>query len=172
MDNRFDQEAHRLAELLDDLVRLAGLSYRAIEARAGISYNTLWRVLRGVTKIQLSHFLLILDALEIHPADFMEIAFPVRKLHQPDPKALQRLRALAVAPGTRPAKTLEELTSRLEAALGKRSAAEGEADGQEGAVSANAAPGEAEVARRARRSPSGVRRPGRPRKKAPPVTLP
>ena len=156
MEDRYEEQARRLAELLDDLVRLAGLSYRSIEEQAGISYNTLWRVLRGVTRIQLSHLLLILDALEIHPADFMEIAFPVRKLHQPDPKALQRLRALAVPAGTRPARTLEEITSRLEAALGKRAELD-EAEEADNTASAHLV----------RSASAGFRRPGRPRKRLP-----
>jgi transcriptional regulator with XRE-family HTH domain len=169
MEDRYEQQARRLAELLDDLVRLAGLSYRTIEEQAGISYNTLWRVLRGVTRIQLSHVLLLLDALEIHPADFMEIAFPVRKLHKPDPKALQRLRALAVPPGTRPAKTLEEITSRLEAALGKRAGLDEGDDLDEDEDGSIVGTGESETSRRPRSGPSGLRRPGRPRKKAPRV---
>lgn len=79
MRQKYEAEARRLSEQVQGLIQLSGHSYRDLEAAAGIEHNTLSRVLRGASRMQLWHLLFICDQLGITPAELFTKAHAGKK---------------------------------------------------------------------------------------------
>ena len=78
-DSRIDSEVRRLAELLDRVVRLSKRSRRSLESDLGLGSSGLSKVLNGTVRLQFSHVLSILEAIQVDPYDFFRSAYPERR---------------------------------------------------------------------------------------------
>ena len=78
-DGRIDSEVRRLAELLDRVVRLSKRSRRSLESDLGLGSSGLSKVLNGTVRLQFSHVLSILEAIQVDPYDFFRSAYPERR---------------------------------------------------------------------------------------------
>ena len=76
MSHLHDEEARRIAELLDRLVRLSGRSRRSIERDLGLGSSGLSKILGGTVRLQLGHVLMIVEALGVQPWEFFRWAYP------------------------------------------------------------------------------------------------
>jgi transcriptional regulator with XRE-family HTH domain len=86
------EDARRLAEILSVLIRVSGRSRRSIEEEMGLGSSGLSKILGGTVRLQVTHVLDILQALEVDPGDFFRMAFPRRRLRQSP--ILEKARAL------------------------------------------------------------------------------
>lgn len=73
-----ETESRRIAQLLYSLVKISGRSMRSIEQELGLGSSSLLKVLNGRIQLQFGHILKILDALEITPAQFFQVAYSER----------------------------------------------------------------------------------------------
>ena len=78
-NSRIDSEVRRLAELLDRVVRLSKRSRRSLESDLGLGSSGLSKVLNGTVRLQFSHVLSILEAIQVDPYDFFRSAYPERR---------------------------------------------------------------------------------------------
>jgi hypothetical protein len=92
LDSRIDSETRRLADLLDQVVRLSKRSRRSLEADLGLGSSGLSKILKGTIRLQVSHVLAILEALQVDPYDFYRVAYGRRRLEKSP--LIERLRAL------------------------------------------------------------------------------
>jgi transcriptional regulator with XRE-family HTH domain len=76
MADRFDDEVHRLAEVLATVVRVAGRTRQSLEEQIGLSSGYLSKILGGTVDLRARHILTILDAVGMEPAEFFRLAFP------------------------------------------------------------------------------------------------
>jgi transcriptional regulator with XRE-family HTH domain len=76
MSDRFDQETLRLGLLLRSLAKTRERSIRSLEQKMGVSDGIFYKVLNGKITMQMRHLLMIVDALEMTPAEFFEVAYP------------------------------------------------------------------------------------------------
>jgi transcriptional regulator with XRE-family HTH domain len=74
-----DEKTARVAEVLSAAVRIAGRSRLSMEHQMGLSSGYLSKILGGTVELRLRHVSMILDALEVDPADFFRVAFPRRQ---------------------------------------------------------------------------------------------
>src|SRR4051812_31760858 len=74
-----DEKTVRVAEVLSATVRIAGRSRLSMEQQMGLSSGYLSKILGGTVELRLRHVSMILDALEVDPADFYRVAFPRRQ---------------------------------------------------------------------------------------------
>jgi transcriptional regulator with XRE-family HTH domain len=74
-----DEKTLRVAEVLSAAVRVAGRSRLSMERQMGLSSGYLSKILGGTVELRLRHVSMILDALEVDPADFFRVAFPRRQ---------------------------------------------------------------------------------------------
>lgn len=79
-DSRVESDVRRLAELLEQVVRLSKRSRRSLESELGLGSSGLSKVLRGTVRLQISHVLSILEVLEVDPYDFFRAAYSRRRL--------------------------------------------------------------------------------------------
>lgn len=86
------EDTRRLAEILSVLIRVSGRSRRSIEEEMGLGSSGLSKILGGTVRLQVTHVLDILQALEVDPGDFFRMAFPRRRLRQSP--ILEKARAL------------------------------------------------------------------------------
>lgn len=91
-DALIDAEVRRLAELLDRVVRLSKRSRRSLEADLGLGSSGLSKILNGTIRLQVSHVLSVLEALEVDPYDFFRVAYGKRRLGKSP--VIEQLRAL------------------------------------------------------------------------------
>ena len=94
-----DSEVRRLADLLDHVVRLSKRSRRSLEADLGLGSSGLSKILKGTIRLQVSHVLSVLEALQVDPYDFFRVAYGRRRLEKSP--LIEQLRAL-VEPEERP----------------------------------------------------------------------
>ncbi|MFL6198632.1 MAG: hypothetical protein ACJ76J_05625 [Thermoanaerobaculia bacterium] len=92
IDSNIDSETRRLAELLDRVVRLSKRSRRSLEADLGLGSSGLSKILKGTIRLQVSHVLSVLEALQVDPYDFFRVAYGRRRLEQSP--IIAQLRAL------------------------------------------------------------------------------
>ena len=86
------EDTRRLAEILSVLIRVSGRSRRSIEEEMGLGSSGLSKILGGTVRLQVTHVLDILKALQVDPGDFFRMAFPRRRLRQSP--ILEKARAL------------------------------------------------------------------------------
>ncbi len=107
-----DHELH-LAFLLKHVIRVSGLSARAIERQLGLSGGYISRLTSGRLELKASHLFDILDALGLTPNEFFSIAFPLR----PGVRSPLMIRLQALSPATEtaqaPPETLDESDRKL-----------------------------------------------------------
>jgi hypothetical protein len=118
MRQQYENEVRRLAELAQGLIQLSGHSYRDLEAAAGIEHNTLTRVLRGASRMQLWHLLFICDQLGITPAEFFVKAAPGKRWPGRS-RLMKKVEALLGEPGAPPVEVSDEFVAQVHAALTK-----------------------------------------------------
>jgi transcriptional regulator with XRE-family HTH domain len=92
LDSGIDAETRRLADLLDHVVRLSKRSRRSLEADLGLGSSGLSKILKGTIRLQVSHVLSLLEALQVDPYDFFRVAYG-RRLLAKSP-LIEQLRAL------------------------------------------------------------------------------
>ena len=85
-----DWKALRVAEVLSATVRVAGRSRLSLEQQMGLSSGYLSKILGGTVELRMRHVFMILDAIEVDPADFFRVAFP-RRLHPAASRTARRL---------------------------------------------------------------------------------
>ena len=78
VEDRVDPEVRRVAELLSMVVRMSGRSRRSIEEELGLGSSGLSKILNGTVRLQMSHILSILQAVEVDPGEFFQVAYPRR----------------------------------------------------------------------------------------------
>lgn len=78
-EDRVEPEVRRLADLLAMVVRVSGRSRRSIEAELGLGSSGLSKILNGTVRLQMSHILSILEAVEVDPNEFFQVAYPRRR---------------------------------------------------------------------------------------------
>jgi hypothetical protein len=72
-------ESRRLADLLLRLIRLSGRSVRSIEQELRVGSSGVGKVLKGTIRLQVSHIVMICNALKITPAQFFQLAYRQRE---------------------------------------------------------------------------------------------
>lgn len=75
-----ESEVRRLSELLEALVRLSKRSRRSLEEELSLGSSGLSKILRGTVRLQVSHVLILLEALQVDPYDFFRVAYGRRRL--------------------------------------------------------------------------------------------
>ncbi len=89
-------EIARLSELLKAVIKMSEVPTAEIERRIGQSPGYIWRLLSGSFELKLRRVLEILQAVELRPAEFFNLAYPPesaapsptgRKLQVFNPKA-------------------------------------------------------------------------------------
>jgi transcriptional regulator with XRE-family HTH domain len=111
LDSRIDSETRRLADLLDQVVRLSKRSRRSLEADLGLGSSGLSKILKGTIRFQVSHVLSVLEALQVDPYDFFRVAYGRRRLAKSP--LIEQLRALV-----EPEREKEEAAKREERPAG------------------------------------------------------
>ena len=112
----------RVLDTLKTALRLLGVTNREVESRLEMSHGYLSRILAGAIELRVEHVLAIVEVIGIDPAEFFDLAFPVRP-EPPTPRAAalhHLLRTFEVAPPPpAPAKSLpeRELVDLLKRAL-------------------------------------------------------
>lgn len=76
MEDRYQQEALRLAGMLKTLAKTKRRSIRSLEQQMGVGTSIFHKVLKGEVTLQVRHLLMIADALEIDWAEFFHLAYP------------------------------------------------------------------------------------------------
>ena len=71
-----ESQARRVARLLGMVVEQSGRSRRSIEAELGLGSSGLSKILNGKVRLQMSHVLSILQAVEVDPGEFFQVAYP------------------------------------------------------------------------------------------------
>jgi transcriptional regulator with XRE-family HTH domain len=77
-DDRFTEESLRLGQLLKTLAKSRGRSIRSLEQVMGVAEGIFYKVLKGKITLQVRHLLMIVEALEMKPAEFFALAYPAR----------------------------------------------------------------------------------------------
>jgi transcriptional regulator with XRE-family HTH domain len=95
IDSGIASEGRRLAGLLEQLVRQSKRSRRSLEADLGLGSSGLSKILKGSIRLQVSHVLSVLEALQVDPYDYFRVAYAKRRL--PKSPLIEQLRALAEA---------------------------------------------------------------------------
>ena len=75
-----DSEVRRLSELLELLLQISKRSRRSLEADLGLGSSGLSKILKGTVRLQVSHVLTLLEALQVDPYDFFRVAYRTRRL--------------------------------------------------------------------------------------------
>jgi len=104
-----EDEAARLMQLLARLVRVSGMSTRAIGEKIGLQNSAISKILNGYTRPQAWHLLVIAAAIGLTPREFFALAYPTQKQSAASP-LVQELLDLGVTPG-------KELEQMVEAAV-------------------------------------------------------
>ncbi len=73
-----DPRILQVAKALAAAVRTAGRSRLSLERQLDLSSGYLSKILGGTVELRMRHVLMILDALEVDPAEFFRTAFPRR----------------------------------------------------------------------------------------------
>ena len=84
-----ERDIRRMIELLNKLLQLEGRSQRSLEQELGLGSSGMSKILKGVIRLQVSHVLMILEALEIPPGQFFRLVYPEEGREHP---ALAKLR--------------------------------------------------------------------------------
>jgi len=71
-----DEESRRLARLLGGLLKLDHRSVRSVEQDLGLGSSALGKVLNGNIRLQVSHIFMVLNVLEMTPAQFFHTVYP------------------------------------------------------------------------------------------------
>lgn len=79
VEDRAESQARRVARLLGLVVEQSGRSRRSIEAELGLGSSGLSKILNGKVRLQMSHVLSILQAVEVDPGEFFQVAYPRRR---------------------------------------------------------------------------------------------
>ena len=69
-------EIARLSELLKAVIKMSEVPTAEIERRIGQSPGYIWRLLSGSFELKLRRVLEILQAIELRPAEFFNLAYP------------------------------------------------------------------------------------------------
>jgi transcriptional regulator with XRE-family HTH domain len=84
MDDDFtkeaDPETKRLVNLVKVTLRILGLSNREVARRLGMSPSYLSKLLSGAADLRLDHLIRICKAVEMEPAEFFGLAYPLPAL--------------------------------------------------------------------------------------------
>jgi len=72
-----EDEIRRLSRLLEALLRLKKVPIRELERRLGFGGGTFNRIFSGRIELKVRHILLVLQELEVNPADFFRTAYQV-----------------------------------------------------------------------------------------------
>lgn len=122
VDEELAQEVTRITRLLDQTIRVSGMTKNALEKKMGWSAGYLSRLANGSIELRLRHILLLAQAVGISPAEFFHAAYPRPAV--PESELTSFLAALSPAarePGApaplSPAPTEQELENRLAAIL-------------------------------------------------------
>jgi transcriptional regulator with XRE-family HTH domain len=107
--------------MLASLVHLSGTTATQLEIRLGYGAGTVHRLFRGVIELKLRHILVILESLDIPPAQFFREAFPEEEKTPQEPAAAARILELLERSVARrsPAISDKDLERRLRAALAR-----------------------------------------------------
>jgi len=73
-----DEESRRLARILGQLLKLDHRSVRSVEQDLGLGSSALGKVLNGNIRLQVSHVFMVLNVLEMTPAQFFYTVYPKR----------------------------------------------------------------------------------------------
>jgi transcriptional regulator with XRE-family HTH domain len=84
-DDRFTEESLRLGQLLKTLAKSRGRSIRSLEQVMGVADGIFYKVLKGKITMQVRHLLMIVEALEMRPAEFFALAYPTRSVEKKKP---------------------------------------------------------------------------------------
>ena len=80
VEDRAEPGVRRVARLLAMVVRQSGRSRRSIEAELGLGSSGLSKILNGTVRLQMSHILSILQAVEVDIGEFFQVAYPRRRV--------------------------------------------------------------------------------------------
>lgn len=111
-------ETARLMELLRTVVRMLGYTNRDVVRRAGLHQVTAAKYFRGEGEPKLDFVLAVLRAIELHPWEFFDLAYPERG--EPSEAGLTIRRLLtqftpaAIRPAEKPPLQGRELEEMLE----------------------------------------------------------
>jgi transcriptional regulator with XRE-family HTH domain len=98
-----DAEIRRLARLLEALVRVRKVPVRPLERRLGFGAGTLNRIFNGRIDLKIRHILLVLEDLEVKPAQFFALAYEAGTETVSAEQLLERLQRRGLAGPEAPA---------------------------------------------------------------------
>jgi hypothetical protein len=79
-------ETERVLQALKAAIESSGLSIRAVERKADVSYTVFQKVLAGSTSLQFHHLLQILEAIRMDWSKFFNLCYPQpEKQAEPEP---------------------------------------------------------------------------------------
>ena len=83
MDAPIRDENERILKTLKAVIADSGLTIRAVERKAGVSYTVFQKVLSGSTNLQFHHILEILKAIGMSWSAFFLLCYPPPQAEQP-----------------------------------------------------------------------------------------
>lgn len=85
MGGSIQEETERVLHALKQEIARSGLTIRAIERKAGVSYTVFQKVLAGSTSLQFHHILHILQALGLSWTQFFNQCYPQPQAEEKPP---------------------------------------------------------------------------------------
>jgi hypothetical protein len=104
MDDRYDEEVRRLAEVLATVLRVARRTRQSVEHDLDLSSGYLSKILGGTVDLRVRHILAISEAAGMDPANFFSLAYPPR---EQDSETRRFIANVQAAMGQQPALALE-----------------------------------------------------------------
>ena len=86
MDSPIRDENERILKALKTVIVGSGLTIRAVERKAGVSYTVFQKVLSGSTNLQFHHILQVLQAVGMSWTEFFNLCYPQPLPPTPEPK--------------------------------------------------------------------------------------
>jgi transcriptional regulator with XRE-family HTH domain len=79
-DKRYDEEVHRIAQVLSTVLPVVRRTRQSVEQELGLSSGYLSKILGGTVDLRVRHILAISEAAGMDPANFFALAYPRRGL--------------------------------------------------------------------------------------------
>ncbi len=99
-DKRYDEEVHRIAQVLSTVLQVVRRTRQSVEQKLGLSSGYLSKILGGTVDLRVRHILAISEAVGMDPANFFALAYPPHESR--DHEAQRVIADVQAALGQRP----------------------------------------------------------------------
>jgi hypothetical protein len=93
MANSYEEDVRRLAKVIRTAYRLLGTPMASLEEATGLSEAAIHAIFDGTAKLEIVDVLRLAHGINVHPADFFDLAFPRRPVPRYSRVLLERGRA-------------------------------------------------------------------------------